>query len=201
MRYRSGAIKLDETVITNEVFKNASKGDRPKAGAIEEAFPGLSRNKILHEIITKGGYNMNAAERKEATTTKRREIVEYIHKSYVDAKKFPHPVVRIEMAMNKINPKISLEESAERQSQPIINKMKDLMPMIKKEEMRGMLRVPHEYVGSVKGVLKKWATLEREKYDDGEGFSYSISFLPSNYDSLMADINTKTNGESTFDIL
>ena len=46
---------------------------------------------------------MTAAERKAKTEKKRAEIINYIHKYYVDPKtKLPHPVVRIDAALTEM---------------------------------------------------------------------------------------------------
>jgi hypothetical protein len=51
----------------------------------------------------KGELQLTAAERQEKIDKKRKEIVNYIHKYYIDPKtKLPHPVVRIEGAIDEI---------------------------------------------------------------------------------------------------
>jgi ribosome maturation protein SDO1 len=53
----------------------------------------VSNEEMLKQILIKGDYQESTKERKEKVEQKRKEIVNFIHKYYVDPKtKVPHPV-------------------------------------------------------------------------------------------------------------
>ena len=63
----------------------------------------------------------------------------YVHKYYVDPKtKTPHPVMRIEAAMEELKFRVDGDVPAERQVQDFIRKLPDVLP-IKKCEIIGQL--------------------------------------------------------------
>lgn len=56
-------------------------------------FGDISNEEMLKQIIMKGDYQESTKERKEKVEQKRKEIINYIHKYYIDPKtKVPHPV-------------------------------------------------------------------------------------------------------------
>lgn len=79
---------------------------------MQAAFETSDEKECAKIICLKGELQLTAAERQEKVDKKKKEIVNYIHKYYIDPKtKFPHPVVRIESAIDetKVRLFISIE--------------------------------------------------------------------------------------------
>ncbi len=199
LKYRDGKLGVDKVLVTDQIYKNIARGDIPKQFELENLFGNISRKEMMHQILTESDYSLNTLERKELLNTKRVEIIQYIHKYYTDSKNKPIPVTRIELALDKIKPKININERLEKQAQPIIKKMRELIPMVKTEEMRGIFEVPHSYIGATKITIVKWGLIESEFYGKTHA-SFKVVFIPGNYDLLIADLNNKTNGCYTFDL-
>ena len=91
--------------------------------------------KCMEEVATHGDPQYTVQERREMTDKKRKQIVEYIVKTYIDGKTgLPHPATRIENGMNTIKGlKIDLNESVIRQGDDIVNKLKTTMSFVKNE--------------------------------------------------------------------
>jgi len=148
-------------------------------------------------IVQKGELQVTAAERKEKLEKKRAEIVNYIHKYYTDPKmKTPHPVVRIENALEQLRIRVDPDIPVERQVQEIVKKLPEVLP-IKRSEMQGLLSVSHSHVGIVAGILQQWAKVIRENYT-AEGCEMELSIIPGDYDMLMSELNRCTKGDFQF---
>ena len=63
--YREGKSCLDDTLITQEIYKDAKKADRASEADIVEVFQHKDMSKALDEIIKKGDYQISTAERKK----------------------------------------------------------------------------------------------------------------------------------------
>ena len=91
--------------------------------------------KCMEEVATHGDPQYTVQERREMTDKKRKQIVEYIVKTYIDGKTgLPHPATRIENGMNTIKGlKIDFNVSVIRQGDDIVNKLKTTMSFVKNE--------------------------------------------------------------------
>jgi ribosome maturation protein SDO1 len=198
-KYREGKFSLQNTIFSDQVFIDHKKGDKASENDLKWAFPELSSNEILEKIIKEGDYQLSTKERKEAVDEKRKEIINYIHKYYIDPKtKKPHPIVRIENALNDVKFTVDLHKSAETQVNEIFSKLLDHI-FLKKSGMTGTIKFGHEYIGSCLILVKNHCTVERENYDS-KGIILSVSILPGEYEYLLKELNVKTKGNFSFDI-
>jgi len=125
--------------------------------------------------------------------------VNYIHKYFIDPRsKTPHPIVRIEAALDELKIRIDPDIPYDKQVQDIIKRIPEVMP-IRKEEIEGTITIPHKHMGAAAGLISKSASIRRERYDD-DGCIMDITLVPGDYDSLINDLNRVTKGEYTFDI-
>lgn len=142
---------------------------------------------------------MSIQERREAVEKKRLEIVNYIHRYYVDPKtNKPHPTVRIENALADSKAKYDPDRDTVAQANALVDKMLSILPL-KRSDMQGVVKVTHQYVGAVSGILKKYCTDINESYDS-EGCTYNIGFLPGDYDSISSNLHKVTQGNFKFEV-
>jgi ribosome maturation protein SDO1 len=154
---------------------------------------------IVKTIVEKGDVELNANERKEAVEKKRAEIVNYIHKYFVDPKtKTPHPVVRIQNALDTLKIRVDPDIPAERQVQEITRRLPEVLP-VRKQEMEGTISIPHAFLGQAAGIIKKMAQIRGESYT-GEGCTYDVTFVPGDYQPLTQELQKLTQGNFQFDV-
>jgi ribosome maturation protein SDO1 len=154
---------------------------------------------VLKQIVEKGDIELSAAERKEAVEKKRAEIVNYIHKYYIDPKsKTPHPVVRIQNALDQLKIRVDPDIPADRQVQEITRRLPEVLA-VRRTEMEGTITIPHAYLGQAAGVIKKFAQVKGESYG-GEGCAYEVSFVPGDYQPLTQELQKLTQGDFQFEV-
>ncbi len=199
LKYRDNNLSLKDALVSECIYKNATKGDKAKKDDVEKTFGNIGNTEILAQILTRADYSPNTQERKEMTATKRKEIIQYISSNYTDPKnKTVIPITRIESAIDQIKPRLDIYERTEKQAIPIIKKMQLLIPMAKIEGMKGTICVPHMYVKETKAILKKWAKVESEMY--GTDAKFLVSFSTGNYDCLMSELKNKTRETYSFNL-
>ena len=77
-KYRDQKLGLDNVLQADVVWTNQSKGERAKGSELKEAFNTEDTMECIRVILAKGEIQLTAAERREQTEQKRREIGTYL---------------------------------------------------------------------------------------------------------------------------
>lgn len=161
------------------------------------AFGTSNQKDICATILEKGELELSAAERKEAVTKKRAEIVSYLHKYYTDPKaNTPHPLVRIENALDEVKYRVDADMPADKQAIEAAKKIMLILPL-KKSQMGGTMSLPHAHDGAGRGILKKFARVLSQNTTES-GTDYVIEFLPGDYQTLLSELGKVTGGDFNF---
>lgn len=118
---------LDAVIPENE--------DKMSDTAMMEVFGTTDIWKCMEEAVRNGDPQYSVQDRREMTEKKKRQIIEYISKTYIDGKtQLPHPASRIENGMNTIKGlKIDLNGSVSKQGDDIVKTLKGTMSFVKNE--------------------------------------------------------------------
>lgn len=194
------AYKQDKTagvknVLDSEIiWKDLKKGERASSSELNTAFKTDDVIKVAEIMIDKGELQLTDQERKEILAKRRSEIVNYIHKYYADPKtKLPHPVIRIDAALNEAKVRIDPEIATEKQVQDIMKTLITIIPC-KKMEIPGIIIVPSVHVKAAQSVVKKYAKVSGERKVE-TGTSFNISCVPGDCQQLISELNAATKGE------
>lgn len=192
-KFRDGAVnRLDDVVVTQTVWLNASKGLKASSDQLKQSFETDDVQAVLETILRRGEAQESAAERKDKLDSKRQEIITAIQKNYIAPDGRPLPVVRIGNALDQIKPRIDVDVDAERQVSAMLPKLTAVMPMKKSAGgMEGTISVPTHLAGAVSSAIRKHATVHREVYGDRAKFDVEIHA----YDLLMKDLGRVTKGQ------
>jgi len=194
MQYRAGKLGINNVLETDVVWKDLNKGDRASAADLKEVFRTDNQLECIQRILDEGQIQLTDAERKEALEMRRREIVTYLHKYYVDPKtKYPHPVTRIENALVEIKYRVDPDLPVEKQVTEIMRNLPTVLP-VKKQEMVGFITIPHAHLGQAQGQLKKLATVKHERYIDA-GCEFEVAIVPGDYEALLSTLSSACKGE------
>jgi len=198
IEFREGRLDMDNVLETDEIFKDFKKGVRASDAEIELSFNTLDHRQICQTILEQGEIQYTTEERRAFVEKKRNEIVSYIHKYYVDPRtKLPHPRLRIENALEELKFRVDPHMEAKKQAKEIVKSLPEVLP-VKKMVMEATVTIPHKFLGQIYGVFKD-LTIVNENYTD-TGCIYSVTFVPGDYDTLMADLNSLCHDEFEFSI-
>jgi len=201
LKWREGKmVNLSDVLFSEEIYSDQSKGDRANEADLERAFKTSNVSDIAKVILEKGDLQLSTAERKEKVEQRRKEIVNYIHKYYIDPRtKTPHPITRIDSALTQMKVNIDPFVPVEKQFHEKIEKKLPEIIAIKKCEMAGTLKIPHAVIGSAQGIVKKWCTVGKEEWG-GDGVVMEVSIVPGDYDTFCNEMNEATKGNYTMDV-
>jgi ribosome maturation protein SDO1 len=200
-KYREGTLKsLDEVLVSDVVFTDYHKRLRASELELKSVFgENYNKEEVLDRILRKGDFQLSAAERRQKLEQKRNEIIEYVHKNFVDPKThLPIPRMRIEQALETVRPRLDMDQSADRQVALMMSKLSACMPM-KKHQVEGTLRVPHGVLGASNAVIRSYCTVAREHYTS-EGAVLEIMISPGDYDAFIKALNNASKGNFHLDI-
>ena len=150
------SINIDDFLAMDEVFHDARGGERPTEDAIENTFGTQDILEITKIILDKGSIQLTTNQRKAIVEKMRQKIVHHIHSQAVDPKtKSPHPVTRIELALEESRYSVDPFKKLELQIKDAVDKLKVLIPL-SFETMRLAFKVPGSAYGGAMRVLRSY---------------------------------------------
>ena len=83
---------------------------------LNKHFKTTNSNEVIKQILLKGELNLTTDQRRKMVEEKRKQIIQYINKNFVDPKtKLPHPIQRIENGLEDVRVVIDPFKKAEDQ--------------------------------------------------------------------------------------
>ena len=150
------SINIDEFLAMDEVFHDARGGERPTEEAIENTFGTQDILEITKIILDKGSIQLTTNQRKAIVEKMRQKIIHHIHSQAVDPKtKSPHPITRIELALEESRYSVDPFKKLELQIKDAVDKLKVLIPL-SFETMRLAFKVPGSAYGGAMRVLRSY---------------------------------------------
>ena len=163
--YKLGKIKeIAPVLVSDEIYSDSSQGTRASSEKLQKVFKTEDALAIAEKILQKGDLNLTTDQRRKMTTEKRKQIVTFIAKTFVDPRShLPHPPVRIEQALTDARISIEPFKSVEEQIKDIVEKLRSIIPL-KSENLLLEISVPAQYVAQSYSVLKSTGVLKKEDW-------------------------------------
>ncbi|MDP6889099.1 MAG: ribosome assembly factor SBDS [Candidatus Thalassarchaeaceae archaeon] len=124
------SVELDNLLATDEIWHDARGGERPTEEKIMSAFGTSDLRDCVMTILLKGDIQLTTVQRRQMIADKRQQIITEISRTAIDPRsKAPHPITRIELALDELrwNPDPFL--SVERQIKDAISVLKPVIPL------------------------------------------------------------------------
>ena len=163
--YKLGKIKeIAPVLVSDEIYSDSSQGTRASSEKLQKVFKTEDALAIAEKILQKGDLNLTTDQRRKMTTEKRKQIIVFIAKTFVDPRShFPHPPTRIEQALVDARVSIDPFKSVEEQVKDIVEKLRSIIPL-KSENLLLEISVPAQYVAQSYSVLKSTGVLKKEDW-------------------------------------
>jgi len=188
---------LEEVIAAEDVFENASRGDRPAESDLEDVFGTTDPMEIIPEVIERGEIQITAEQRREMQERKRRQLVDRITRNAVNPQMddAPHPPERIERALEEAGFKIDPMEPVERQVDEALDQLRPILP-IRFDEMVIAVQIPADHAGSAQARVREFGELEREEWQS-DGSWVGIVRFPAGLQNDFYDlVNEVSSGEA-----
>jgi ribosome maturation protein SDO1 len=198
---RGERVNLEDILAVEDIFENASRGDRSPEEDLQKAFGTLEVLPIAEIIIKKGDISLTAEQRKQFIENKRRQVIEVIARNAINPQtKTPHPPTRIEQAMNEARVNIDPTKSIDELVKIAMKAIRPLIP-IRFEVVEVAVKIPSAYAPKAYGEVAAFGKLSREAWQN-DGSWIGVVEIPAGMQTeFYALINRLTKGEAETKLL
>jgi ribosome maturation protein SDO1 len=174
---------ISSALVSDEIYSDANKGARASSEKMKKHFKTTDSVDIAKQILAKGELNLTTDQRRKMVEEKKRQIVQFINRSFVDPKThLPHPIVRIEAAIEEVRVPIDPFRKVDDQAKAIVDAVRKILPL-KSETLKLTITVPPQYAAQSYSVLKSTGDLLSEEW------------LADGSLRAMVDINASLRGQ------
>ncbi|MFH1094614.1 MAG: ribosome assembly factor SBDS [Candidatus Micrarchaeota archaeon] len=168
LAFRTGQKKeINNVLAAEEIFKDARRGERHKSAALQKAFKTDDILAIASRILKEGELALTTNQKHKMMEEKRKQIAQLIAREATDPRTgAPHPLVRIEQAMQKVRLDIDPLKDASAQMADVVSALRVELP-IKFVKKKIAIKVGPEHAHHVYGLLKSQGIQKEEHGADG----------------------------------
>ncbi|MCD4815154.1 MAG: ribosome assembly factor SBDS, partial [Methanosarcinales archaeon] len=194
-------IDMEKVLAVEDVFENASKGDRPAESDIDNTFETQDTLEIARQIILHGEIHLTTEQRKKILEDKKRQIISIIAANAINPQtKTPHPPTRIEHAMEEAGVHIDTMKSVDDQVNIVMKAIRPIIP-IRFEEVSIAIKIGTDYAPKAYGPLSKFGTLTKEEWQKDGSWIGVVTIPAGLQDDLFGLVNHLTKGNAEIKIL
>ncbi len=155
---------LPSVLISDEIYSDANKGSRAASDKLIKYFKTSDPLEVARHIITRGELSLTTDQRRKMVEEKKKQIVQYINKSFVDPKThLPHPIMRIESALGEVRLTVDPFKPVEDQAKHVVEALRKILPL-KSENLLLTVTIPAQFSSRSYNFLKSTATLKEEQW-------------------------------------
>ena len=198
---RGDSVNVEDILAVEDVFENASRGDRSAEEDLIKAFETTDVAIIAEKIIRKGEISLTAEQRKQIIENKRRQVIEIIARNAINPQtKTPHPPARIEQAMKEAKVNIDPSKSADELVNIAMKAIRPLIP-IRFEEVEVAVKIPADYAPKAYGEIAAFGKVIRESWQNNGSWIGVVKIPAGMQTDFYSLINRLTKGEAETKLL
>jgi len=201
LEYKLGKRKdISSILVSDEIYTDSSKGTRASSEKLLKAFKTEDATAIAERIIQKGELNLTTDQRRKMTSEKRKQIVNYVAKTFVDPKShLPHPPLRIEQAMEDARVTIDPHKSVDEQINDVVEKLRSIIPL-KSENLILEIIVPAQFAAQSYSVLKSTGTLQKEEWQSNGSLKAILEIPAAARPNVIDRLGSITKGTASIEV-
>ena len=202
LEYKLGKRKdISAILVSDEIYSDSGKGTRASAEKLLKAFKTEDPTAIAEKILQKGDLNLTTDQRRKMIAEKRKQIVTFISKTYVDPKShLPHPPLRIEQAMEDGRISIDPHKQPEEQVKEIVEKLRSIIPL-KSENLVLEITIPAQFASQSYSVLKSNGTLQKEEWQSNGSLKAILEIPAAARPNVIDRLGSITKGTASVEVV
>ena len=200
--YKTGKLsEISKILISEEIYTDSNKGTRATNEKLNQVFKTTDPAKIAEIIMKKGELNLTTEQRKKMTSEKRKQLVTFIAKTYVDPRShLPHPPLRIEQALDDGRISIDPFKNIDEQVKEVVEKLRPIIPL-KSENIILEILVPAQFVAQSYTVLKSTGTLKKEDWQTNGSLKAILEIPAAARPHVIDRLGSITKGTATVEVV
>lgn len=159
---------LKNILVAEEVYEDARKGEKAKAGDVEKVFGTTDIIAVLEFILKKGEVQLTTEQKRKKLEERRKQILAILLRESIDPRSnTPHTQVRLENAFEEARITVDPFKDAREQLPDIIKKLRPLIPL-KFEKVKIAVKIPAAFAHRAYGTLKGLGMKQEEWAKNGD---------------------------------
>jgi ribosome maturation protein SDO1 len=155
---------ISSVLVSDEIYSDANKASRASSEKMTKHFRTTDSIEVAKQILARGELNLTTDQRRKMVEEKRKQIAQIINKSFVDPKThLPHPIVRIEAALEEARVSIDPFKKSEDQAKGVVDALRKILPL-KSETARLTVTVPPQFAAQSYSILKSTGDFKGEEW-------------------------------------
>ena len=202
LEYKLGKKKdISAVLVSEEIYTDSGKGTKPPTEKLLKAFNTEDPTEIAQIIMQKGDLNLTTDQRRKMIEEKRKQIVEFIAKTYVDPRThLPHPPLRIEQAMKDARVSIDPHYSVPEQVKEIVEKLRSIIAL-KSENLQLEIVIPAQYASQSYSVLKSVGSLKKEEWQNNGSLKAILEIPAAVRPTVIDRLGSITKGSASVEVM
>lgn len=201
LEFKEGKIvNVSEVLKVEEIFFDAKKALVASKDELEKVFETTDTLKIAEIIINQGEIQLSAEHRSKEREQRRKKLINMVHRMAIDPKtNLPHPITRIEAALEQGKINLDDHKTVEEQFEKVISKLRPIIPV--KVEMRKLLvTIPGKYIGKSNHLVRNNSKILKEDWNIDGSWRIKVE-IPAGFQQEFIDLlNAVTHGDINVDI-
>lgn len=192
---------ISSVLVSDEIYADSNKGTKPSTEKLLKAFKTDNETEIAQKILEKGDLNLTTDQRRKMVEGKKKQIVEFIAKSFVDPRThLPHPPLRIEQAMKDARVSIEPQKTVDEQIKDVVEKLRSIIPL-KSENLSLEIIVPAQYASQSYAVLKSVGSLKKEEWQNNGSLKAILEIPAAARPNVIDKLGSITKGSATVEVM
>jgi len=187
---------IRDALVYPKIYIDVKKGLLATEQKLQEVFGTTDPLEAAKQIILKGDIQITAEYRKQLLEQKRKRIIEIIHRQGVDPRtNAPHPIQRVEAALEQAKVRIDEYKPAESQVSEILKELRPILPI--KLVMKELdVLVPAEFAPKVHPLVKTFGKILKEHWESDGSWNGKVE-IPGGMETEFYDkLNKLTHGHA-----
>ena len=200
--YKLGKKKdVSAVLVSDEIYTDSGKGTKPGNEKLLKSFKTEDQTEIAQIILQKGDLNLTTDQRRKMIDEKKKQIVQFIVKTYVDPKShLPHPPIRVEQAMKDARVSVDPQKSVDEQMQDIVEKLRSIIAL-KSENLQLEIIVPAQYASQSYAVLKSVGSLKNEEWQNNGSLKAILEIPAAARPNVIDKLGSITKGSASVEVI
>ncbi|WP_319379153.1 ribosome assembly factor SBDS [uncultured Methanocorpusculum sp.] len=196
-------LDIEDVVAAMYVYENASRGDKSPDEDLIKAFKTTDFTEIAKHIILKGEIHLTTEQRRHLIEEKRRRVITFIARNAVNPQTgLPHPVMRIEMALDQVRINYDPFKSVDDLVKEAVKALRPILP-IRFEERRIATKFPMDFAAKAYASISSAAYVTMDKNEwQNDGSWICVVTIPAGMQEEFFNLaNAAAKGDAQLKIL
>ena len=200
--YKLGKKKdISSVLVSDDIYTDSGKGTKPATEKLVKAFKTEDYTEIVKIILQKGDLNLTTDQRRKMVDEKKKQIIAFIAKTYVDPKThLPHPPLRIEQAMKDGRISVDPQKNVDEQVKDIVDKLRSIIAL-KSENLQLEIVIPAQYASQSYAVLKSVGSLKKEDWQNNGSLKAILEIPAAARPNVIDRLGSITKGSASVEVM